>query len=363
MTTNKGKQEQCESQGRGVIFQTLLLLIVVAVVALTSLAYTFGYIVEPGYVGVRQITFGVSKGYSRDGLPPGYHWSIPGYSKFYFVPQTIQALNLDRRHDIYPETIGPLEVQTKDGSSVVVDITVFYRFWPKPGVDSETGIEHGGPADLIRDLGVQANWISNIQTGAINELKKTLGDLSTSEFYDPIKREKRVREAEAKLNIRFAPYGIHVESVLLRRYTYAEERIDRAIYEKNLQDQEERYNQAASRLADAKAKLAVVEAEMDAKIRTLKVDGENQAKVLVSRAELYETEQKAKGDLEVAQAKANVDKMRANVLASTSGAQAYLAREMTPILESLKGGVVSNIDPYDLNNWMRKLGVNGEGKK
>jgi hypothetical protein len=34
-----------------------------------------------------------------------------------------------------------------------------------------------------------------------------------------------------------------------------------------------------------------------------------------------------------------------------------VARELAPILASLKGGIVTDIDPYDLGKWVDKLGV------
>lgn len=330
---------------KGLAYFLGFVLVVVLVVA-----YVFGKIVPPGQLGVRQIAFGPYQGFSEEGLPPGYHWSVPFYSTVHLVPQVIQALHLDRESQ---NSIGnTIEVQTTDGSSVEVDVSILSRFY------ANRTAEHGGPADLIQRLGVsRTEWIKRIHTASVNELRKALGRLSTSEFYDPYKREKAIEDAQTALDARMAEFGIEIEAILLRRYTYTEERIDSAIFQKNLQDQEERLNTADSLFSQAKASLEKIAAEWDAKIKTLKVEGENKVRVIRSEADLYETEKKAEGDLLVAKARAEVDKLRAQALAASEGARIFVGKQLAPLLSSLKGGVVSELDPYNLNDWIKKMGV------
>jgi hypothetical protein len=311
----------------------------------------FGYVVSPGQMGVRQVTLGPMQGFSKRGLTPGYHWSIPLYSKIHFIPSTLQQLHLHRDSRQYPDSPGSLEVQTTDGSSVDVDLSIWYYFYP----DSST--EHGGPAELLKQVGYAPDWQAHIQTAVINELKKALGRLSTSQFYNPELREAEVASAKAEMNRRLKEDGIGIEAVLLRRYTYTEQRIDRAIFEKNLQDQEEALNAAASRLAEARAALEKVSANWDAKIKTLQVQAENKIRVIRSEADLYQKERNAQGDLSVAEATAQVERKKAGVLASTKGAEVFVARELAPLLASLKGGLIDQLDPYDLESWVERLGV------
>jgi regulator of protease activity HflC (stomatin/prohibitin superfamily) len=170
-----------------------------------------------------------------------------------------------------------------------------------------------------------------------------------------------MREADKGIRARLAEFGIGLEAVLVRRYTYREGRIDKAIFDKNLQDQEERLNVAASKLSEAKALSEQVSAEMDAKIQTLKVEGENKARVVHSEGELYQTQKVAEGDLLVAKAAAEVDTLKANLLAKTEGTQTYVAKELAPLLGSLKGGVVSDLNPYDMDEWVKRLGLTPTG--
>jgi hypothetical protein len=64
----------------------------------------------------------------------------------------------------------------------------------------------------------------------------------------------------------------------------------------------------------------------------------------------------------VAEAKAAVDKMRSEVL-SKAGSDVYVALQLAQLLGTLKGGVVSNLDPYDLDMWVKKLaGADAKGR-
>lgn len=341
-------EHNCE---RGAAVKGVLILLVVGVLAIVGIAYTFGYVIYPGEMGVRRIAFGPGQGFKHEPLEPGYHWNIPIYSRIYTLPDTLQRLELARSDGKDKNYRDSLEVQTTDGSSVNVDITIFYRL-----LEGEEK-EHGGPADLIQRIGLEDNWIDHLYVVVNNELKKALGQLSTSLFYEPNARLQQLDIAHKAMNERLAPDGLWVDEVLLKRYTYVEERIDNAIFEKNLQEQEEKLNAASSKLAGVQAELEQVAAEWDAKVETLKVEGTNAVRVTRSEAELYETRKRAEGDLLVAKASAEVDRLRAGALASTAGAEIYVAREIAPLVGSLKGGVVSELDPYNLEEWMNRLGI------
>ncbi len=325
---------------------------VTLILAVMIFAWTFGRVVPPGEMGVRQINFGPYQGFSEVSLKPGYHWSIPFYSRIITIPTKKQILNLNRDHTRYGDSTGSIEVQTTDGSSVDVDFSVISSF------ATETTKDSGGPSQLITRIGITPDvWKNHLRRLIVDELKRSLGRLSTGQFYNPELREAEVLEAQNGVNGRLSEYGMKVDAILLRRYTYTEERIDQAVFLKNLQEQEERLNVAASKLAEAKAELEQVAAEWDAKIQNLKVKGDNDARVVLSQGDLYEAQKHAAGDLEVAKAIASVDKLRADALSQNIAAEILVARELSPLLGSLKGGVVSGIDPYDLDGWIKRFGV------
>lgn len=346
--------ELISSEG-GLVLRGALIVFVLLAVGVVSLGYTFGYVVEPGRIGVRQVKFNIpglpEQGFSKTGLEPGYHWSIPFYSTIHFVPQTVQVLHLHRDRELYPETPGALEVQTKDGSSVTADVSIFARYFSTPGENN------GGPSDLISEVGpTEPLWHDRIETAAVNELKANLGGLSTSEFYDPELRENKIIEAQSRMNERLNPMGIQIDAILLRRYTYLPE-IDNAIFQKNLQDQEQRRNFAASQREQEKADLRKIEAEWDAKILTLSIQGEQEATAKIAEAEGYQKEKTAQGDLLVAKAEAEVERLKASALSEAGGVNIYIAKEMAAVLGTLRGGVVTDLDPYDVDEWAKKLGA------
>lgn len=345
---------------RGVAVRGLLVSLILLGIVGGAILFTFGSVVSPGMMGVRQISFGPGQGFSERALQPGYHWSVPTYSKIHLVPRTVQILNLNRETEandgLQRRTLGSLELQTADRASVDVDISILSVFYA--GAGTRDGLTHGGPADLLQRIGVQPErWENHIRRTVDDQLKRTLGTLSNQDFYNPFKREEQIGIALKAMNSLLAPDGIRIEGVLLRRYTFREERIENAIFQKNLQDQEERLNTTAGLFAAAQAQLEQVAAEWDAKIATLKVEGENRANVVRSEGSLYESEQRARADLLVAKARAEVDKERSAALALGAGARIHVAREIAPLLTSLRGGVVADLDPYDIGEWMKKLGV------
>ena len=139
---------------------------------------------------------------------------------------------------------------------------------------------------------------------------------------------------------------------------YVDKRIDEAIFRKNIQSQEEKLNEQKSNLAETGAKLEQASAEADARIENLRVEGTNKALVIRSEAELLEKQKQATGDLLYAKAQAEVEKLKASVMQNSSASNLYVAKEIAPLVSSLKGGVVEQIDPYNLDAWMSKL----EGK-
>ena len=346
---------------KGAALAGLLGMALVLLIALSAVYYIFGVVVPPGYIGVRQISFGPGQGFSDHGLQAGYQWSVPYYSRIHLVPRKVEVLEFNRAGEGGQGTLGGLEVQSADGSTIDVDISILRRIYSRTGDDA--GLKHGGPAELFKNIGTTpASWDNHLRRIAEDELRRALGRLNTAQFYDPELREKAVAESYREIRRRVAEVGMAVDAVLLRRYTYRSERIDNAIFQKNLQEQEERYNAGSSKFSQARAEVEKVSAEGDAKVGVLRSDGESQAKVIRSEADLYETERVANGDLAVAQAVAEVDRLRASALAQSEAARIYVARELAPLLTSLKGGVVGGLDPYNIDEWLRKLGGEGPTK-
>ncbi len=341
---------QRAQSGRALINVLVLLLLLSG--ALAAVAYVFGTIVPVGHVGVRKIAFGPGQGLVSSTLAPGFHWTIPGYSTVYDLPQMIQIIDFARTTEPASGSFGSLDIPTIDGTTVDIDAALLYRFYPQSGaVDGE---KHGGAVDLIREVGAtDLQWRKYLSQVAENELKRSLSALSTSEFYDPIARERRVAAAQESLEKALAPVGVQVEALLVRRYTYRAE-IDQAIFKKNLQELESAYNKVAGEFAAAQRDVNKVESDGAVAIQTLDKQGVSEAEKIRSEGDLYRREKMAQGELLVAEARAAVDKMKSDVLAKV-GSDVYVALQLAQTLASLKGGVVANVDPYDFDGWVRRL--------
>ena len=103
---------------------SLLFLIMILAVALGGVAFIFGTVVPIGYVGVRKVAFGPGQGLGTRPLDPGFHWTIPGYSTIYQVPQSIKILDFDRDTRTNQNSFGSLDIPTVDGTTVDIDAAV-----------------------------------------------------------------------------------------------------------------------------------------------------------------------------------------------------------------------------------------------
>lgn len=341
--------------------------------------FVLGKIVPPNKIGVRQNFISIAglldKGYAEEGLEPGLHWKIPYVSDIHLFPGTFQFVNLTSHVSDGELNLPALDVPTTDGSKVKTDLTLVMRLYRSPGgapITEKTISEqadpkvvplpqtvsylHQGPQALVTRLTTsERRQLQRFADTAQKELRDSLSNLSTTDFYNPQLREHAAIYASDRINQIVGDFGMELWGSLIRRYVYADQSIDDQIFAKNLQDQTERLNAAGSLLAEAKALTERESALWDAKIRDLNISGDSKVIVVRSEGDLYESTQRAAGDLEVQKAKASVDKELAHVLSSSTGAEYYVAREMAPILATMRGGIISGIDPYDMDAWVKKL--------
>jgi hypothetical protein len=217
------------------------------------------------------------------------------------------------------------------------------------------GGKHEGPAELVKNYSLDPTaQLKQLVQRVDPMVKKNLSRLSTSDFYNPTLRETETLKAQFLLNTALAPFGVEIWATLVHRYVYEMAAIDAQIFDKNLQVQTQRLNSALKDLAQEKAVTKEVLAKLDADIAVLKAEQSSAAEAIRSRGDLYETRKRAEGDLLVAKAEAEVTARKKDVLAGKQSST-YVAYEMVPVLRTLKGGVVGNLDPYDIDAWVERL--------
>ncbi len=369
---------------KGSISSLLGFLVVVVLLGSFLFFFVFGKIVPPNMIGIKQNYYSIpgftEGGYQKVGLEPGLHWKVPGLSDVILLPRDFQFIQMDDegQGDL---SLAKLEIPTADGSKVKTDITLVVRYFDRPGETVGVGTEendtkdghikkdvplvksitrvHGGPRDLVNTYTTNVNkQLNSFSTRAEDALKRALSTLSTIDYYNPSLRERAAFKATETINQMVNKEGIEMWATLIRRYVYAEQKIDDQIFAKNLQDATERLNASLSDLAEAQAKTEAVRAEWDGqKIAVLKVNGDAQVSVLEEEARKYESEQVAIANKNVEVSKSVID-LQKNLILSSQGGGIYIGRKMVPFLSSLKGGVISGVDPYRVNDWSDKFSGN-----
>lgn len=376
-TASMGANKQIRACEQGAI-SGLLIGLVVVIFALSMLAFfVFGQIVPPNSIGLRQNYFslpGVLKeGFEDRGLDPGLHWKVPGLSTVHLIPRDFQFIqfNVGSAEGDYDRPA--LEVPTTDGSKVKTDLTLITRYFdhvrkgddaarPKEEV-AEDGVpimlanigSHGGPRQLVNAFTFTPERQRDTFSRKVEEyLLRSLSKLSTTDFYNPVLRERAALAANTEINRAVNPDGIELWSTLIRRYVYSQKNIDDQIFAKNLQEQTERLNAAKSALAEAQAKTEQTRAIWDAKVQVLTEEGAAKVRVVNAEASRFEQEKIAEGDKLLEIALAEVERAKNNAFASPGG-EVYLAREMIPVVTGIQGGVLTDIDPFDINSWLKRL--------
>jgi regulator of protease activity HflC (stomatin/prohibitin superfamily) len=326
------------------IFSSLGLIVLVLIVAAVAVL-TFGKTVPPGYMGLRQTYFGPTKGYEENGFAPGVYLTVPLLSTVHLLPEGVRLLHLEGRN--------ALAVTTVEGALVDLEVSIVTRI-NRISTDSIQG-----PGGLARSLAIAdtTRWDKHIESVSEEALLDSFSKLMASEFYIPEKRLLATEQAFERIKPKLARVGIVLDSLLLHNFNYQRDEIEKAIFAKNIQVKEKELNRALSSLAKVEAELSETEAKLKADVDVLLTKGEQLALRIGSEAALREAENKAKGDQLVALSEAKIKFETSKLLADEQAASRLIAEQMAPLLGSLKGGVISGVDPYDLEQWARRFGI------
>jgi regulator of protease activity HflC (stomatin/prohibitin superfamily) len=168
-------------------------------------------------VGVRLNQWG--GGIVEEDFEPGFHLGITGFHRWYFLDSRTHFLTFARegsRTTSQGQTVGALEVRTKDNNLVTFDVTVTYRIIPGSGFE------------LVQD-GMQEIYRDRLVAVIEKELREQLAQLSSEDIYDPQMRLATAEKAIIPLKKEMAAYHVEPETVLIRSVSFPPE------YEKKLQ--------------------------------------------------------------------------------------------------------------------------------
>lgn len=323
-----------------------------------SIATVVGYAsctsyVRPNEVAIKQVTLGVGKGIKPDIYQPGLRFVSVGTERFHRFPSDIQVLDLTN-DSVERSAIGDdrrrtpaLNIQTSEGYSVTVDISVLYRI-----EDPYKVITQVGPGRLYED--------ALIVPRSEQILRKRLGELEAEEFYDAGKREQKVTLALRDLSETLKPSGISVLQVFVRNYVY-DERYQNAIEQRKIQDQMVFKNQAEGDMAMANAEKEKIVAQGDALVRVELARGEAERRKMEAEAELYARKKRAAADLEVQLAEAEGTRLENEALRGV-GSDNMVGLKMAEVLRGTRMIVIptdaeGGFNPLDVRSALKHMDV------
>ncbi len=308
--------------------------------------------VRPGEAGVKQVKFGMGKGIEPVVYGTGLHFVGPGETMHRF-PVRVQVLELsnsrsEASEDLEGHRVAPgVNIQTSEGYTVQVDVTVLYRI-----ADPLKVMTTIGPGRLFED--------SAVIPRAQQDLRRALGELDAEDFYRGDKRVQKSQAAQTALQLELKDKGIDVVQVLVRRYTY-DQRYQQQIEQRKIQDQTVYKNEAEAKSATASAAKNKIVAEGAAAVQVELARGEAEVKKLEAEADLYRRKKAADGDLLVKLAEAQGTELENQALRGV-GSENMVGLRMAEALRGTRVIVLPSdgeggMNPLDLRTLLRRFDV------
>jgi regulator of protease activity HflC (stomatin/prohibitin superfamily) len=307
---------------------------------------------RPGESGVKQIKFGIGKGIEDAVYGTGLHYVGPGEIMHRF-PTRMQVLELSNSRSEATEDMeghraaAGVNIQTSEGYTVQVDVTVLYRI-----ADPHKVMTTIGPGRLFED--------SAVIPRAQQDLRRSLGELDAEDFYRGNKRTEKALEAKAMLEAELTDKGIEIVQVLIRRYTY-DQRYQAAIEQRKIQDQTVFKNEAEAKAAQANAAKNKIVAEGAAAVAVELARGEAEVKKLEAEADLYRRTKNAGGDLLVKLAEAQGIELENQALRGV-GSENMVGLRMADALRNTRVIILPSdgeggMNPLDLKTLLKRFDV------
>jgi len=301
---------------------------------LRSCMFTY---VAPGEIGIRQISYGLSKGLQKEPVRPGYRREIVSYEKIHVFPSDIQAVEFTN----HPAERGAGQVQrpaikipTVDGYPVDVDVTVLYRV--------------ADPYRLASQFGFGRAYEESVVVRFTDPLvKRYLGDLRAEQFYHEQRRVQVVQALKLDLARRFALNGLFLTDVLIRQYDYPET-FQTLTEQKKIQDQSVLANREFTKQAEVQTRLNQMKAEGQNLINVRTSEFNAQITEIRAKKDLYERQKRAEADLLVKSAEAEGTELINRALEGAGSAKLLRLRRGLALLNSIKGPIYITEDPTDL---------------
>ena len=348
--------------------------------------------IEVGDVGVRTKQYAVfgNKGVEPRDFDPGWHRNLPlldtwnifdatvqttEFTTAAIRKQNVQLLNIFRRRGNlstgYAKNVpstGPeqIELKSKDGYTVKLDVTVKYRIAP------------GKVHELYQKFNTELRYKGIVRDQVQNTMRNIFGTMITEDFYDPGVRRFKTEETSAALSKDLADNNVELIDILIRDIAF-DPTYERKILDKKLADQDVELNKSLAIAEEKKGLTNKINAETEAKVRVIEEEKKGQllrmkaetdrqvaqiaadARLKVARlaadADLYAAQKTAKGSLMEREAEAEGERLKAMALGGSGGANLVALEAVRQI--KLDRAVVSTLDVdfLDIDSMIEKLGA------
>lgn len=334
----------------------LITLGILALVVAASYSSCTTY-VAPNQVGILESRLITPTGIREKIYPGGRLYFLLIGQTMHRFPTDLQVLELtsyrDESNARNARVEAPVEVNTSDGSKVVLDVTVLYRI-----EDPLAVMRQAGPGRLFETTAVIPKTIA--------ALKKNLGEMVAEDFYNVKVRAQRGEKALGQVHGELKEKGIAVDHVLMRQYYYNAD-YQQQIEEKKVQDQLKFTRASEAEAAKELAKKKEIEATGKAKVEIETQRGNAEVTKIQAEADAYRRKRVAEGDLLVQLANAQGAELE-NRAYQGGGSENMVGMKMAEVLEGVDtvlvpSGGKSGMNPLDLNQALRLFDVAPEAVK
>lgn len=313
------------------VFKTLLVLS--PLIFLRGCLITY---VSPDQIGLRQISFGPSKGLQKQLVGPGYRRQIRGYETVRTFPRDMQIIeftNSPAEKSPDHRTVDPINVPTVDGYPVTVDVTVMYRI--------------ADPFKVVSRFGFGRAYEDNVVIRLTDPaIKHHLGELRAEEFYRD-KRLLKAKDLREELAALLHDNGLQLADVLIRQYDYPDT-FQQLTEQKKIQDQSVLTNRALAKQAEVETRLKQMVAQGQNLINIKGAEFQAQITDINAQRELYERSKHAEADLLVRKAEAEGSEMINRSMEGPGSEKLLRLRKGLALLNGIKGPIYISEDPTDL---------------
>lgn len=340
---------------------TGLPLLVVLLLALFALLYTLcTQYIEPDQFAVKQVDVPVplitgAAGIHTNVYQTGIQWRMPGSEKFLVFPKSVRAVTLHSKGksnedaNKFVRFEEAAHIQTSDGFSINLDVSILYRVTD--------------PYKVVHEFGAGVLYEQNgIIFQAEPFLKATMGTLRPEDFFDAAKRVAKQEETRDRFNEFLAPKGLKVEHVLIR-YPQYHEAVQARIEARNIQEQTKQKNIMEASLAQALGSLNEVTKQGEANLSIKLMEGSNYVTRLNAQMDAYRRKKVSEGSRIIAVAEAEKQKM-INDAYQGQGSERLVGLQWARVLSGLdtivlESGGPNGFNPLDINSLMKQLNLKG----